>query len=94
MPQDSWTALVNFEQVRGLLFGRSRSLPQTDPKQVASLVNGFPEFIRLARFEFHRFITDGADGETRVRGVGHSSLRDHQIAQETDAQNGVRRRDV
>jgi hypothetical protein len=40
------------------------------------VVNGLPEFICLAGFELHGFIADGADGETRVRYVGHSSLRE------------------
>jgi hypothetical protein len=58
-------------------------------------MNCFPEFIHLAGLNLYGFIANTADAEIRRR-RSHVVLREriHQIAQETDAQNRVRRNDV
>jgi uncharacterized protein (DUF4213/DUF364 family) len=50
----------------GLGLGWSPVLLQGNSKQVASLMDSLPQFISLAGFDFHRFMADGTERETRA----------------------------
>jgi len=61
-------------------------------------MNGLSVLIFLADFKLHGFVTEWTRwvpwGLFLESGHGGLLVQNYQIAQETDAQNGVRRRDV
>ena len=57
-------------------------------------MDGLPALVNLCGFQLYRLAADGAAKQIRsekdIKGGGHvkASVADHEIAQETDAQNG------